>query len=107
MATDDAVRILIGVLAALVLVPLLLVALMMPFGVMMMGYGGYNMGGWYGGLFGLVPLLVLVVLGWLGYRLLTGERGRDPAVGELREAYARGELSTEEFEERLERLGER
>lgn len=34
----------------------------------------------------------------------TGTRQPDPAIQELRIAYARGELSDEEFETRLERL---
>lgn len=104
MALDDAGRLLVGLLAALILLPLLVVALIMPFG--MMGYAGSGMGGWVGA-FGLIPLLILVVLVWFGYRLLSGDAGPDRAVEELREAYARGDLTSEEFEERLERLKNR
>ncbi|PSP86299.1 hypothetical protein BRC83_01140 [Halobacteriales archaeon QS_1_68_17] len=55
--------------------------------------------------FGSMLLLVLVVAG-VGsalYRGLDGEP-RDRALEELRLAYARGELSDEEYEERRDRL---
>lgn len=106
MALDDTAKLLVGLLVLFVLFPFVIMALIMPFGVTMMGpMYGTQTGGWFG-LFALLPLAVLLLLGWLGYRLLAGEQGDDAAVRELREAYARGDLTTEEFEERLERLRE-
>ncbi|MCU4802089.1 SHOCT domain-containing protein [Halobacteria archaeon HArc-gm2] len=53
----------------------------------------------------LLFLAVLVGVGYLGYRALTGwDASTDPALDELRAAYARGELSDEEYERRRERL---
>lgn len=51
----------------------------------------------------LAGLVVLVVRGSL--RALHGHRG-DPALAELRAAYARGEVSQEEYEQRRAVLGE-
>lgn len=106
MALDDTAKLLIGLLALIVLFPVLVMALVMPFGSMMMGttYGVYP-GGWYA-VFAIVPFVLVLLIGWLAYRFLSTESGEDPAVGELRDAYARGDLTTEEFEERLERLRE-
>ena len=54
----------------------------------------------------LLIFLVLLGIGYLIYRAFT--RGSlssiDPALEELRLAYARGELSQEEFEQRRENL---
>ena len=47
-----------------------------------------------------IALLVLVGIGYLIYRSASG----DPALDELRLAYARGDLSDEEYEERRDRL---
>jgi putative membrane protein len=54
----------------------------------------------------LLTLAVLVGLGYLGYRALTRDGGRDPALEELRSAYARGDIDDDEFERRRERLRE-
>ncbi|GAD51810.1 hypothetical protein MBEHAL_0570 [Halarchaeum acidiphilum MH1-52-1] len=74
----------------------------------MHGGGMYGpMGGAYGGSVLLrlaVPLVVLLALCYGGYRLLRAGDGEDAALRELREAYARGDLTTEEYEERRERL---
>ncbi|MFB6081278.1 MAG: SHOCT domain-containing protein [Halanaeroarchaeum sp.] len=81
-------------------------------GMMGGGYGGTAMGG---GLFGfggfLWPLLLVGGLLLLGYWFVEGrgEGGsraldRDPALETLRERYARGELSDEEYVERKRRL---
>jgi putative membrane protein len=55
----------------------------------------------------LVFLLVLLGVGYFLYRALV-QQGRvaptDPALEELRHAYARGELTDEEYETRLEKL---
>lgn len=100
---------------ALLLVALLLVGpmlFMVVFAVPMMGLWGSGWapmhdGGWVWPsvmMFGW--LLLLVGAGYLGYRWLagTGGAGEDPAVRELRLAYARGELSDEEYEERRAKL---
>ncbi|WP_255150812.1 SHOCT domain-containing protein [Halorarius halobius] len=111
--SDDLLRIALVVLGVLLFAPLLVMGLMMP----MMGYW-YTGGGMGPGMMGsggglwwvgtlLLPLVVLGVGGYALYRLLTGrDGGGDPAVRELRMAYARGDLSDEEFDERRERLGE-
>jgi len=102
----------IAVLGALLLLP----ALTMGLGAM--GGGGMWAGGMQGptgapGWVWLVGLLlqagVLVAVVALGYSLLqapAGDGGTDPAVAELREAYARGDLTDEEYERRLDRLRE-
>lgn len=111
--SPDLVRPLLVVVAALVLVPLLLMAFVMP----MMGmWGGGHMtdswmwGGAGGGWVWLgMWLIMLLVIGGVGYLLYAGVRGAgdgttDSAIEELRHAYARGDLSDEEFERRRERL---
>ncbi len=118
MATETTdrrlVTIVLVVLGALILLPMLF----MGFG--MMG-GGPMMGGWGHGMWGdggAVPgWLVLVWLGmrlvflaaliggaYLVYRALTGSESTDRAMEELRVAYARGDLSDEEYEQRREAL---
>jgi len=78
------------------------------------GSAGGSIGGWgaFGGwmflwpvvLLGLLPLLVV----WAGSRRRGGRTDRndrpDRALEELRERYARGELSEEEFERRRHNL---
>ncbi|MFA9428510.1 SHOCT domain-containing protein [Natronorubrum sp. A-ect3] len=114
MATDDSlVRTLFIVVAAIFLLSFLLMALMMP----LMGlWGGGHM--WNGGMWdgtgatwmwlimSIIPLFVVLGIGYLLYSLLRQSQSRqtDPAVEELRAAYARGDLSDEEFEQRRERL---
>ncbi|WP_265109868.1 SHOCT domain-containing protein [Halosolutus halophilus] len=77
------------------------------------GHGGTGgtMGGWggFGGWMFLWPVLLFGVLALLA--LWTGSRGReartarpDRSLAELRERYARGELSDEEFERRRRNL---
>lgn len=68
------------------------------------GPGGFEGGTptWMLG-FWVVGLLVVIGVGYLLYRVMS-DRAGDPAIEELRRAYARGELSDEEFEERRERL---
>lgn len=110
------VTILLIIIGAFILVPLVL----MGFG--MMGYSGMMGGMWGGGMWdghmwgdGTVPgwmfvvgivmqLLFLAALiggGYLIYRAVAGgERGSDQALEELRLAYARGELTDEEYEHR-------
>lgn len=110
---DSQLRIVLIVLAAIVLFPLLMMVFAMP----MMGMMGWWWGGSGGGPgMGLSPfwgigmmLLFLVVLLGVGYFLYRGliggqVRSHDRALEELRTAYARGDLSDEEYEQRLERL---
>ncbi|WP_254768491.1 SHOCT domain-containing protein [Salinilacihabitans rarus] len=113
-ADDPLIRTLLIVVAAIVLLPVLAMAFMMP----MMGLWGGHV--WNGGLWdgtgavwtwlllSLPPLIVLLALGYLLYRALRGSGGRrpDPAIEELRAAYARGEIDDEEFEQRRRRLRE-
>ncbi|ADJ16440.1 MULTISPECIES: SHOCT domain-containing protein [Halococcaceae] len=102
--TDLATILLVG-LAILVLAPMLMMGFAMP---MMGGMYGYGAGG-NAGLVGLlVPLVVLLVVLGAGYLLVRRVAGhtdsRDTALEELRSAYARGDLSDEEFETRREKL---
>lgn len=103
------------VVAAIVLLPVLAMALMMPM-MGMWGWGHMSDGGMWGVADGggtwawlamwLVTLLVVVGAGSLLFTRLGrgGEDASDPAIEELRVAYARGDLSDEEFEQRRERL---
>ncbi|MFB6086076.1 MAG: SHOCT domain-containing protein [Halodesulfurarchaeum sp.] len=106
-STDSLLRILLVVLAAIILVPVLMMAFAVPMvwgGGMMGGYGATPV--WSIGM-SLVWLAILVGIGFMFYRWLSGGPGvaEDPALEELRLAYARGELSEEEFETRREKLG--
>lgn len=112
--TDDRLVLLVLVaLGVLLVLPVLLMGGGM-YGGPMMGGGMWGMGGLDGTMGGwflvvvsqLLFLAVLVGLGYLVYRALTGGNGADPALEELRSAYARGELSDEEYERRRERLEE-
>ncbi|NHN61242.1 MULTISPECIES: SHOCT domain-containing protein [Halorussus] len=117
MATNTQLsRLAIAAIAVLLLLPVV----MMLFAWPMMGMGWWMHGpvdgqvgpGGSGGatptwMFGfwIVGLLVLVGAGYLLYRWAANET-TDPALEELRRAYARGELSEEEFEQRRRRLRE-
>ena len=117
MSADNSLgRTVLLVAAALVLVAVLVPLLMMGVAMPMMGFG---MGAWNGTpgatwpwlLAWAVHVALFLGLGYLLYRALRGSATRrtDPALEELRQAYARGDISEEEFEERRERLerGER
>lgn len=106
--------ILLAVVVALFVFPVLFMGLgMMGVGGMMGGAWGGHMwdggttGGWFP-LIGLVMqllfLLALVGGAYLLYRAVAGDDGQDHAIEELRSAYARGELSDEEYENRREAL---
>ena len=83
-----------------------------------MGYG-YGMGGtWLWSLFGLLVVVGLVLLSVLVIRNLGGGTSSEPSAGAgplppsrareiLDERYARGEVSTEEYQERLRSLDQR
>ncbi|AGN01264.1 hypothetical protein L593_06585 [Salinarchaeum sp. Harcht-Bsk1] len=112
MATDDTIlRAAVIVVAAFLLIPFL----MLLFAVPMLGMSGGHM--WDGG--GMSDgagwawvgswLVMLAVIGLIGYAIARALRGpkrtsTDPAIEELRMAYARGDITDEEFEERRERL---
>jgi putative membrane protein len=110
-SNDGLVRVVVVVLGILVLFPVLMMALAVPT-IGMMAWWGDGMVGGFSPLWGLVMMLVWVVvlfaIGYLLYRGLAGGIGRkteaDPALEELRLAYARGDISEEEFEERRTRL---
>lgn len=120
MATNTTDRQLVWVVLAIVGALVVLPAFAMGFGMMGMGF---MMGGaWDHGMWGasdgalgwmlvvgvgmqLLFLALLVGAGYLGSRALTASGGsNDPAMDELRSAYARGDLDDEEFERRRDRL---
>ncbi|MBX0297679.1 SHOCT domain-containing protein [Haloarcula nitratireducens] len=110
--SDGLLRIVLIVLAVIVLFPLLMMVFAMPMMGMMGWWWGGGMAGGLSPLWGigmmLVWLVVLVGIGYLLYRGLVGRVGssmaNERALEELRVAYARGDLSEEEFEERRANL---
>ena len=109
--SNDALRIVLIVLAVVVLGPMLLMALAFPMmgmwgGGMMGGFGGTAVSPLWGIAMSLIWLVVLVGGGYLVYRWATGDGsiGADPALEELRLAYARGDVTEEEYEERRSML---
>lgn len=114
MSDDNTlVRILIVLVAVVILVPFLMMVFAWP---MMGAWGGGHM--WNGGMWDgtgatwtwllmwVIMLLILVGGGYVLYRAIsqTNGDGTDTALEELRLAYARGDLSDEEFDERRTRL---
>ncbi|GAA0657172.1 SHOCT domain-containing protein [Salarchaeum japonicum] len=115
--SDDTrlVTLLLIIIGAVFIVPLFLMGFgMMGVGPMMGGmWGGHmwddgTMPGWVlivGFVMQLLFLAALVGGGYLLYRTLTGDgEESDQALEELRLAYARGELTDEEYEQRRENL---
>lgn len=106
----DTTTIVLLILGAIILLPLLTMGMgfggMMGYGGMMGQYGGT--GGWWPFVGMLVPLVFLLILLGGGYlvfqRMSETQTSRDPALEELRTAYARGDLTDEEFEARRDRL---
>lgn len=114
MATTDLlVRLLVIAVAVIFLVPLLIMLVMIPImgGGFMWSTGMSGMAGglWPWLLFWGICLLVILGVIYLIYKAILGiqDRSADAALRELRTAYARGEISSEEFEERQERLRQR
>jgi len=115
--TDDTrlVTLLLVIIGAVVIFPLFFMGFgMMGFGPMMGGmwgggmWGDGTMSGWMfvvGIVMQLLFLAALVGGGYLIYRAITrNESDADQALEELRLAYARGELTDEEYEQRREAL---
>ena len=106
----DTTTIVLLILGAIIVLPLLTMGMgfggMMGYGGMMGGYGTTS--GWWplvGMLVQLVFLLVLLGGGYLVFRRVTEAKSvRNPAMEELRTAYARGDLTDEEFETRRDKL---
>lgn len=110
--TDDTLRIVLIVLAVIVLAPILTMAFAFPmmgmWGGMMGGFGGTGVSPlWSIGMM-LLWLVILVGGGYLVSRWMSGAGSirSDPALEELRIAYARGDISEEEYERRLSLLRE-
>ncbi|QHS17624.1 SHOCT domain-containing protein [Halopenitus persicus] len=115
--SDDTrlVTLLLVIIGAFVIFPLFFMGFgMMGFGPMMGGtWGGHMWGdgtmpGWMfivGIVMQLLFLAAIVGGGYLIYRAITGDASdSDQALEELRLAYARGELTDEEYEQRREAL---
>ncbi|GGM63236.1 MULTISPECIES: SHOCT domain-containing protein [Halobacteriaceae] len=115
--SDDTrlVTLLLVIIGAVFIVPLFFMGFgMMGFGPMMGGmwsghmWGDGTMPGWMfivGIVMQLLFLAALVGGGYLIYRAVTGDSSdSDQALEELRLAYARGELTDEEYEQRREAL---
>lgn len=110
-AEDPVLRTLLLVLAAFLVVFLAIPVFMMVLMVPIMGPGRWGhisaeAGGWGGMVLTAIPLLVLVGLGYVLY--VAASNGDSPqtdsALEELQAAYARGDLSDEQFERRRDRL---
>lgn len=85
---------------AFVFIQLLMMAFMFPtMGWMMTDGTGEMSPSWSIGMT-VIYLLGLVVFGYIIYRVYRQYARRDAAIEELRRAYARGELTQEEFEQR-------
>lgn len=111
VGTEGALRVVLIVVAVVVLAPMVMMLLAFP----MMGMWGGMMDGQTSGtavspvwhlVWMAVWALVLLGGGYLVYRAVTDRReaARDEALEELRMAYARGDLSEEEFETRRGKL---
>lgn len=105
---DTLLKTVIIVLAILLLLPIVVMIAMMP----MMGawhwntgWGGSGMWWMWVGVW-LVLLLVVLASAYLFVRTIRTDRreGSDEALEALRIAYARGDVSDEEFEKRRKRL---
>lgn len=110
--SDSTIKIVLLVLAAIVLTPVLMMALAVPmfgmWGGMRGGVGGSGVSPMWGFGMSLVWLIVLVGVGYVVYRGAVG-RGTattEPALEELRLAFARGDITEEEFEARRAKLPE-
>lgn len=112
---NQLVTIVLVVLGALVILPIFFMGFgMMGFGPMMGRvwgdgmWGGGTIPGWMlivGIVMQLLFLAGIIGAGYLIYRAVTStDDDADPALEELRLAYARGDLTDEEYEQRRETL---
>lgn len=107
MTTDNSVvETILIVLGALLAIHLVIMAVMVPMaGIAGWGHMSTWTGGWGSLLWSVVPLVILVGVIYILYANSAGESTQtDTALEELRTAYARGDLSDEEFEIRRENL---
>lgn len=110
--SDGLLKAILVVIAAIVLLPMLMMVFAVPMMAMMGWWWGGGIAGGLSPLWGIgMMLLWLVVLvggGYFLYRSLIGGLGSpltgDKALEELRMAYARGDISDEEFEDRRAKL---
>jgi putative membrane protein len=112
--TETLLRTILIIVAAVLLTPVVLMVLFAPMmGMMgMMGWGSWGMSNGMTGLswMGLMSwLVVFLVLAGVGYVLVWGlsateNKSRNSAHDELQRAYARGDLTDGEYEERRQRL---
>ena len=105
------VWVVLAILAALVVLALFGMLWARPMMGGMWGTGMWGVDGMSGWMLitglGMQLLVVAIIVGaiYLGYRAVTGrDDSTDPAVEELRAAYACGELSDDEYERRRDRL---
>ncbi|GAA0656941.1 SHOCT domain-containing protein [Salarchaeum japonicum] len=102
-SSDDLLVVLVGI-AALVVLPLVFMAFgMVGIGMMDGAWGMHGTGGGWVFLPALASLALLFGGGYLVYRLLAAD-DTDRALEELRLAYARGDLTREEYEDRRDDL---
>ena len=94
-------RAVLVILLVLISIPFVMLLAAVPFMEVPSGTGGMHGGAW---LWLVLPLLILVAIGYGSYRLLGGGPDGDAAIEELRLAYARGDLTDEEYETRRQRL---
>lgn len=112
-SSDGLLRIIVIVLGVILLHPLLMMLFMMPM-MGMMGWWGIggdpSIGVGFSPIWGIGMMLLFLVallgIGYFLYRAVTrgALSGNDAALEELRIAYARGDLSQEEFEQRQDNL---
>ena len=102
------VRLLIIALAIIFLLPLVLMVVLMPMMMVMMGgmdvNGTMTMSPIWGIVMMVGGLAILLGLAYGLYRILGESVTEEPALEELRMAYARGDISQEEYEQRKDDL---
>lgn len=102
---DSGIRAIATVIAVLFAIPVLMMSVMVLLGLSGVGQMPGHAGSWQM----LLPVIPLLIFGSAVYVLYTGigeesERETDQALDELHAAYARGDLSETEFENRRSRL---
>lgn len=105
---DDVLGTILVIVTIVLVFPFILMLLAVPM------MGGWHMmdgtvNGWWGWSWPLLWILgaaIAVGIGYLLYRSIGTDSQEDPAIQELKEAYARGDLTDEEYERRREKLSE-